>query len=125
MQTTEEKQALAERSFWLKVGRLIDPDAKLEGWSYYDSGSFREPRFTVTGHEAAAALLRLGDRIATLESQLKTQRAIVAAGDNLVFLQDRHVRGIGSTKALCLAKREREQACKAAELIDKETTDAH
>lgn len=124
MTKAEEKQALAERSFWRRVGRIIDPKATLYAWSYYDSGSFRQPDVDIPG-PAAKALIGQHRRIETLTAQLAAQREVVAADDEyrrkvvLIFRAPEESRYRPCMDADA-AWNQCEQAREAAEQIDKE-----
>lgn len=68
----EEQEALAERAFWRRVGKLIG--ARLYGWSYYDSASFVDPQCDIPGI-AARVMLEQADTIERLTTVLQAARA--------------------------------------------------
>lgn len=65
----EVKQVLADREFWYEVRDLIDPEMELYGFSYRNSGTYRNPDMTLSG-KVARALIRQRDAIRQLQQSL-------------------------------------------------------
>lgn len=67
----ERKAALAERRYWLDVGKILG--ATLRSWSYYSRASFIKPNLEVNGH-IADKLLSQKNTIDRLTEQLASER---------------------------------------------------
>jgi len=71
----EVTEALAEREYWTRVGKIIHPDMRLFGWSYRSSASFDLNHTTINvDGMMAEVLLRQQKEIADLRWRLSAAR---------------------------------------------------
>ena len=70
--------ALSERDWWVKVGRLIDPNIMLQSWDGQISASFTNPIIEIDGRLARVILIQQKE-IDRLNGALQTTLGNVAS----------------------------------------------
>ncbi|KKN88308.1 hypothetical protein LCGC14_0248700 [marine sediment metagenome] len=71
------EQTEQDREWWVEVGFLIDPKAKLCGWDHRYKAAFGNPtQFTVCG-AAARVLMRQQDKLKQFRKKILEVRTIV------------------------------------------------
>jgi hypothetical protein len=67
------EQAIADRDYWLDVGKIVDPSMRLYGFTYRHSAAFRTHRSVEIDGKVAARLVELRDMVLVMRESLDKQ----------------------------------------------------